>query len=187
MWSFFIVGNAYVVQWLARERLESTLPVVTSPSTSSPSASSTAPSRVASGTPLAILTIPRVGLSAVVLQGSDGHTLRSGLGHIEGTPLPGESGNVAIAGHRDTFFRRLQGVQVGDGILLDTPEGSVRYRVSWRRIVNPDEVGVIGPSDDAVLTLVTCYPFWFIGAAPDRFVVRAERVTDPKAVASTMP
>src|SRR5262249_41445972 len=94
------------------------------------------------------------------------------------TPLPGESGNVAIAGHRDSFFRPLRDVHVGDDILLDIAEARVRYRVSSLRIVSPSEISVIGPTDAAMLTLVTCYPFWFIGEAPDRFVVRATRVED---------
>jgi sortase A len=130
------------------------------------------------GTPLAELSIPRIGLSAVVLQGSDEHTLRVGVGHIETTPLPGESGNVAIAGHRDSFFRPLRNVQIGDDIWLNTPKAPAHYRVSSFRVVNPSEVSVIDPSTDAVLTLVTCYPFYFVGSAPDRFIVRASLVRD---------
>jgi sortase A len=169
VWCACIVTNAYVVQRLARERLES-VPL---------GKSTTSSSSMALGTPLAELSIPRIGLSAVVLEGSDDHTLRAGVGHIETTPLPGEFGNVAIAGHRDSFFRPLQNIHVGDDILLDTPEERVHYRVSWSRVVNPDNVGVIGPTTHAMLTLVTCYPFGFIGSAPDRFVVRAIRVEDP--------
>jgi sortase A len=178
-WCAFIVTDAYIAQRLARETLESMPPATTSSSTLS-----SAPSELARGTPLAELSIPRIGLSVVVLHGSDAHTLRLGLGHIENTPLPGESGNVAIAGHRDTFFRPLQNVQVGDDILLGTREARVHYRVSWFRVVNSYEVSVLGPTRDAMLTLVTCYPFWFIGQAPDRFVVRATRVEDPADVAS---
>jgi len=116
-----------------------------------------------------------------VLHGSDAHTLRLGAGHIENTALPGESGNVAIAGHRDSFFRPLQDVHVGDDIMLDTPEERAHYRVTFTRVVNSYDVGVIAPTHDASLTLVTCYPFWFIGQAPDRFVVRASRVESPVA------
>jgi sortase A len=184
VWCAYILTTSYVVQRLAREQLASTPPTSTStspPIETSPSASSTAPSSVAVGTPLAELSIPRVGLSAVVFQGSDNHTLRQGLGHIETTPLPGEQGNVAIAGHRDSFFRTLQDVQVGDDIWVATVEDRVHYRVSWFQIVKPDEISVIGPTSAAVLTLVTCYPFGFIGRAPDRFVVRAIRVEDPAA------
>lgn len=183
-WCTYIVGDAYVAQRLAREALASTPHVNTSTSEalSGPAHALHSP---ALGTPLAELTIPSVGLSAAVLHGSDAHTLSLGLGHIENTPLPGESGNVAIAGHRDSFFRPLRNVKVGDDVLLDTPEERVHYRVSSLRVVNSHEVGVIGPTKDATLTLVTCYPFWFIGQAPDRFVVRATRVEDPPLVAST--
>jgi sortase A len=180
-WCVYIAGDAYITQRLAREVLESTPHVPTTSGASSESAKvlhSPAP-----GTPLAELTIPSVGLSAAVLHGSDAHTLSLGLGHIENTPLPGESGNVAIAGHRDSFFRPLKNVKVGDDILLDTPEERVHYRVSSLRVVNSHEVGVIGPTKDPTLTLVTCYPFWFIGNAPDRFVVRATRVEGQPIVA----
>lgn len=117
----------------------------------------------------------------MVLQGSDDETLRLGVGHIETTPLPGATGNVAIAGHRDSFFRPLQHVQIGDDVWLDNIEQHVHYRVSWFRVVSPYEVSVIGPATEPLLTLVTCYPFRFIGPAPDRFVVRAVRVEDPDA------
>src|SRR6185503_5638463 len=176
VWYAWIGANAYLVQRLAREMLESVPPGT---STASPS--------VAPGTPLAELSIPRVGLSAVVLEGSDDNTLSVGVGHIETTPLPGEVGNVAIAGHRDSFFRPLEHLHVGDDILLDTPKERVHYRVSWFRVVNPNEVDVIGPTTHAMLTLVTCYPFRFIGPAPDRFVVRAIRVEDPPTVGPATP
>jgi sortase A len=184
-WCTYIVGDAYITQRLAREALESTPHVVTASPSAVPPASAKVPRSPAPGTPLAELTIPSVGLSAAVLHGSDAHTLSLGLGHIENTPLPGESGNVAIAGHRDSFFRPLRKVKVGDDILLDTPEERLHYRVSSLRVVNSHEVGVIGPTKDPTLTLVTCYPFWFIGNAPDRFVVRATRVEEPPRAAST--
>jgi sortase A len=180
-WCVFILTDAYVVQRIGRETLDRETTSSSTSRSSRSSGSTGARSSPARGTPLAELSIPRVGLSAVVLHGSDAHTLRLGLGHVENTPLPGESGNVAIAGHRDSFFRPLRKVQVGDDILLDTPEERVQYRVSSLRVVNSYEVSVIGPTKDATLTLVTCYPFWFIGQAPDRFVVRATRVEDPAA------
>jgi sortase A len=173
-WCVFVVTDAYIVQRQARQTIES-MALVKTPR----SRSSSAPSSIARGTPLAELSIPRVGLRAAVLHGSDAHTLRLGLGHIESTPLPGESGNVAIAGHRDSFFRPLRNIQVGDDILLDTPQERVHYRVSSFRVVNSYEVSVISPTREPMLTLVTCYPFWFIGQAPDRFVVRATRVEGP--------
>jgi sortase A len=173
-WCASVVTEAYIVQRLARERLES-LPAVQTPSLMRSAVARSAP---IPGTPLAKLSIPRIGLSAIVLEGSDDHTLRLGPGHLETTPLPGAFGNVVIAGHRDSFFRPLQNVLVGDEILLDTGEERIQYRVSSFLVVSPYEVNVIGPTADARLTLVTCYPFRFIGPAPDRFVVRAMRVGD---------
>ena len=181
-WCVAMLADAYLAQRVAREQLESTPPpAITSkrPALSAPSGAA-----VEAGTPLAELSIPRIGLSLVVLQGSDEHTLRKGLGHIEDTPLPGESGNVAIAGHRDSFFRPLRNIQVGDDIMLNTPGQRVHYRVSAYRVVKSSEVSVIAPTSDAVLTLVTCYPFWFVGAAPDRFVVRANFVEDERQSAA---
>jgi sortase A len=172
VWCAAILTDAYLIQHIARKRLESM----------SKTGSSTAPFThpiLAPGAPVADLSIPRIGLSAIVLQGSDDHTLSLGPGHFETTPLPGEPGNVVIAGHRDTFFRPLQNVQVGDDIILTAFGRHVHYRVLWFSIVDPGEVSVIGPTSDAVLTLVTCYPFHFIGPAPDRFIVRSIRVEDP--------
>jgi sortase A len=123
------------------------------------------------------LEIPRVGLSVVVAEGVDDTTLRRAAGHIPGTALPGRSGNVGIAGHRDTLFRSLRGIELNDMILLTTLEGEYRYRVVSTKIVDPSDVAVLHPDGGEILTLVTCYPFYFVGPAPDRFIVRAERVT----------
>ena len=130
------------------------------------------------GDPVAALTIPRVALSASVLQGSDTRTLRRGPGHLERTALPGQPGNVVIAGHRDSFFRPLQHVRVGDDIFLDSPAGRFHYRVTTLDIVDPHDRGVTAPTPEAALTLFTCYPFWVLGNAPQRFVVRATPVAD---------
>jgi len=135
----------------------------------------------ARGSPIAELLIPRVRLSSIVLHGSDARTLRRGPGHLETTPLPGERGNVAIAGHRDTFFRQLRDVKVGDDIFVNTPRGAFHYRITSARVVNARDVSVLEPTDDEVLTLVTCYPFWVLGPAPDRFVVRAARIEESRA------
>jgi sortase A len=101
--------------------------------------------------------------------------LRLGAGHIEGTPLPGEAGNSAIAGHRDTFFRELKDVRRDDDIQLQTATGLFHYQVDWAKVVAPDEVSVLAPSTVSSLTLVTCYPFYMVGPATKRFVVRAHR------------
>jgi len=104
-------------------------------------------------------------------------TLRRAAGHIRGTGLPGHSGNIGIAGHRDTLFRPLQNIRQDDVIMLTTLQGEYRYRVVSTKIVKPSDVDVLSPDGQEILTLVTCYPFYFVGPSPDRFIVRAERVT----------
>jgi sortase A len=127
----------------------------------------------ASPPPLAVLRIPRLRFEAPVLEGTDEWTLDRGVGHIEGTPPPGRAGNVGLAGHRDGFFRVLKDVAEGDVLVLELP-GEVRhYRVVRLTIVGPDDVRVLAPTPGPRLTLVTCYPFYFVGAAPRRFIVEA--------------
>lgn len=125
--------------------------------------------------PLGRIEISTIGLSAMILEGIDQRTLRRAVGHIPGTLLPGQPGNVALAGHRDTFFRALRNVRDGDEIMLETLSGLYRYRVDSILVVDPDDTRVLDKSDDAILTLVTCYPFSFVGPAPKRFIVRAHR------------
>lgn len=124
------------------------------------------------------IEISSIGLSAMILEGTDDRTLRRAVGHIPSTPLPGRSGNVAIAGHRDTFFRRLRKIRKDDEIKLETLNGSYLYRVHSIRVVEPDNIQVLEASDQAILTLVTCYPFNFVGSSPKRFIVRAHRTTE---------
>jgi len=131
---------------------------------------------LAKGDLIGSMDISRVGLSVIVAEGTDKKTLRRAAGHIEGTAVPGQSGNVGIAGHRDTFFRPLRNVRENDIITLTTVAGEYRYRVVFTKIVGPDDVAVLEASNTEILTLVTCYPFYFVGPAPDRFIVRAERV-----------
>ncbi len=126
--------------------------------------------------PLGRIEISTIGLSAMILEGIDERTLRRAVGHIPGTPLPGQPGNVALAGHRDTFFRSLQNIRVDDEIMLETLSAVYRYRVDSTEVVDPGETRVLDNSDDEILTLVTCYPFSFVGPAPKRFVVRAHKL-----------
>ena len=130
----------------------------------------------AEGSPLADLQIPRIGLSVMVLEGTGARTLRLGAGHESGTPLPGADGNVVLAAHRDTFFRSLREIRVGDLVKLDSPGGTFDYQVIWTRVVPPEDTDSLEPSQTPILTLVTCYPFYYIGPAPERFVVRARRL-----------
>ncbi|MDD5563950.1 MAG: class D sortase [Thermoanaerobaculaceae bacterium] len=127
---------------------------------------------------LALLEIPRLGLTVPVLEGTDELTLNRGVGHIEGTALPGECDNVGIAGHRDGFFRVLKDVTEGDTIALVTLWETMRYTVEDMRIVEPEEIQVLDPTSTPVLTLVTCYPFYYVGNAPERYVVRARLTSE---------
>ncbi len=122
------------------------------------------------------LEVPRVGVSVMVLEGDDDDTLSQAAGHIPATGLPSQpAANVGIAGHRDTFFRPLKDLREGDAIRLTTDTGSYCYSVDSLRIVSPDDVAVLAPVDHPALTLVTCYPFYFVGHAPKRFIVQARR------------
>jgi len=135
-----------------------------------------APPPLAEGTLIGRIELPRLGLSTLLLEGTSPLTLRRGAGHIAGTPLPEAGGNVGVAGHRDTVFRPLRDARPGDTAVLTTPNGTYRYAVEWTRVVEPQEVSVLAGNRSSELTLVTCYPFDFIGAAPQRFIVRAQRV-----------
>ena len=122
--------------------------------------------------PMAVLNIPAVGIEVPVFNSTGKLILNRGAGHVEGTSPPGASGNIGIAGHRDTFFRELEDIQTGDSIVLRTHNGSQLFRVSEISIVDPLDLSVLDPTDETVLTLVTCYPFNYIGFAPERFIVR---------------
>jgi len=122
---------------------------------------------------LAILRIPRLGLEVPVHDGTSDPVLDRAAGRIEGTALPGSAGNVGIAAHRDGFFRVLKDIKVGDELVLDTPSGTEQYVIDWIRITTPDDVSVILPTPDPAVTLVGCYPFYHVGPAPKRFIVRA--------------
>lgn len=130
------------------------------------------------GSILGRIEISGLGLPVMILEGTDGRTLRRGVGHIPGTALPGEQGNIGIAGHRDTFFRPLQNIHKDDEITLTTLKGVYHYRVDSVKLVEPDDMSVLDNSSDAVLTLVTCYPFYYVGPAPKRFIVRAVRIPE---------
>ncbi|HKY33745.1 MAG TPA: class D sortase [Candidatus Polarisedimenticolia bacterium] len=126
--------------------------------------------------PLGRLEIPSIGLDVMVLQGTDDWTLNRAVGHIEGTAHPDEPGNVGIAGHRDGFFRGLRHLTLGQRIHMTTLEGNYQYVVRSIDVVRPSQVEVLDPTPRPALTLVTCYPFYHVGTAPQRYIVRAERV-----------
>jgi sortase A len=130
----------------------------------------------ASPAPLAVLRIRRIGLEVPVLEGTDEWTLNRAVGHIAKTAAPGTLGNSGIAGHRDGFFRVLKDVQSGDVLEIETLRSVDHYRVERTWVVEPDDVSVLDPTSSPAVTLVTCYPFYFVGPAPRRLIVRAIRI-----------
>ena len=125
------------------------------------------------GSVVAKLEIPRIHLSTIAFEGDTESILARGAGHISGSALPGTRGNAVFAAHRDTFFRPLRSIRAGDVISVETAQNKKDYVVKSARVVSPDEVDVLRPTPEPTLTLITCYPFRYIGPAPDRFVVRA--------------
>jgi sortase A len=134
---------------------------------------------------IAILRIPKVHIEVPVLEGTDDLTLNRGVGHVAGSANPGENGNMAIAGHRDGFFRGLKDVGLGDTIELETPKATETYIIDRITIVDPSDVSVLKPRGRGSLTLVTCYPFYFVGSAPQRYIVQAS-VADPAQAAHVL-
>ena len=122
------------------------------------------------------MEIPRLRLSVMVFEGINKTTLRRAAGHIPGTALPGQPGNVGLSGHRDTFFRPLKDLRIKDEVQIATLRGNFDYEVESLRVVEPEDVGVLAASAENVLTLVTCYPFYYVGPAPQRWIVRARQV-----------
>jgi sortase A len=127
------------------------------------------------GAPVAVLSIPRIGLEVPVLVGTDEATLNRGVGLIAGTAVPGDAGNVGIAGHRDGYFRGLKDLTLGDTLELRTLTARERYVVHSLQIVSPVDAWVLDPTAEPTLTLVTCFPFYFVGSAPQRYIVGARR------------
>ena len=126
--------------------------------------------------PIAVLTIPRIHLKAPIFDGTDELTLNRGVGRVPGTAMPGEDGNLAIAGHRDGFFRGLKDIAIGDQVEIAGPEESETYIVDSTEIVTPDDVRVLEAGGIHTVTLITCYPFYFVGDAPKRFIVKASLI-----------
>jgi sortase A len=163
----FVLVDGRIFQHRERRELESQFRLTTV---------STSPAPNTNGL-IGNIEIPRLGLSTIVMEGTTDATLRRAAGHIAGTALPGHRGNVGIAGHRDTFFLPLRNIRREDVITVTTLRGQYRYRVVSIKVVNPENVAVLDSDGSEVLTLVTCYPFYFVGSAQERFIVRAERVT----------
>jgi sortase A len=124
--------------------------------------------------PLAVLSIDKLSLKVPIYDGATDFNLNRGVARIKGTARIGDKSNLGIAGHRDGFFRGLQDIALGDALLLETLQGAQQYRVASIQIVDPADVHVLAPTDDSTVTLVTCYPFYFVGHAPQRYIVTAK-------------
>ncbi|HUK13148.1 MAG TPA: class D sortase [Thermoanaerobaculaceae bacterium] len=139
------------------------------------------------GSLLGRIDIPRIGVSAMILEGTGERWLEQGAGHVPGTALPASDGNAVIAGHRDSFFRGLSRIDLADVITVTTPAATRRYAVDSYTIVDPSDVAVMAPSTTAQLTLITCFPFNYIGPAPHRFVVRAHAIALDRGAGIDLP
>lgn len=175
--------NGWVSQRYESRRFDNALKLSTQPSAAGSPEISLSATRDLTRSPsspgdlLGRIEINRIGLEAMIMEGTDETTLRKAVGHIPGTALPGESGNIAMAGHRDTFFRALRNIRKDDEITLTSLSGSKRYQVDSTMVVEPEDTEVLNDSNSDILTLVTCYPFNFLGSAPKRFIVRAHRIS----------
>jgi sortase A len=134
------------------------------------------PRRLVQNDVIGEIEVSRLGLKAIIAQGDSSTILRRAVGHIVETALPGKPGNVTLAGHRDTFFRPLRNIRQGDAITLKTLDGDFQYQVESTAIVPPNDIQVLQPSNEPTLTLITCFPFYYVGSAPNRFIVRARQV-----------
>ena len=159
----YVVVDAHAYQAIEESRLSSVRPTQ-------------GPHVVAEGDVVGEMRIPRLALKTIVVQGESTKVLRRAVGHLPETALPGEKGNVVLAGHRDSFFRPLRNIQMGDAITIQTIEGEFEYQVESTEVVLPGDVRVLQPSSENTLTLVTCFPFYYVGAAPKRFVVHARQI-----------
>jgi sortase A len=159
----YVIADAHTYQAIEQSKFESVSP-------------SEARHPAIEGGIIGEMEVPRLGLKAIFVQGDSPRILRRAVGHIPETALPGELGNVVLTGHRDTFFRALRNIQLGDEIKIKTLDGEFEYQVKSTEVVLPRDVQVLQPSGENTLTLVTCFPFYYVGAAPKRFIVRARQI-----------
>lgn len=175
-WCVFVVARA----WRFQSRqipTASSAPASQAPPENAAVAPPAGPSALPIGEPMGRIEVPRLRVSAAIANGDDDGTLRVAIGHLPDTPFPWEAGNSALAGHRDTFFRQLRNIRVGDDMRVATPYGDFTYQVSRTVIVTPQDLSVLEPTVEPTLTLITCYPFSYVGHAPKRFIVQAVRMT----------
>ena len=184
-WPVYVTTDSAIVQWSGRLQLARavetahTVPTRTTVSDQQETIVVRTPGTtpgavVAPGTVLGQFEVPRLGLSYILLEGTDNRTLRRSVGHVEGSGMPGSAGNIGIAGHRDTHFRKLEWIHRDDEIVLTSREGTRDvYRVEWSRLFAPGDIQVLEESHGPAVTLITCFPFEYVGSAPLRLVVRA--------------
>ena len=173
---YFLLSGAreLIWPWLHQKKAAKTFPAPAPEPGKPPAPKQLDHSLFHRGDTVAKLEIPRLGGEWYIVEGTDDSDLRLGPGHLPGTAFPGEKGNCVIAGHRDTQFRKLKDIRKGDEIVLTTSIGSSRYRVTGYDIVKPSDTRSIQDTPNAMLNLVTCYPFYYVGSAPNRFIVHAE-------------
>ena len=159
----YIIADAHAYQAIEQSKFES-------------ASRTAAPHPVFAGGAMGEMEVPRLGMKAIFVQGDSPKILRRAVGHISDTALPGEPGNVVLTGHRDTFFRPLRNIQKGDAISIATLNGEFEYKVESTEVVLPSDVQVLQPSGENTLTLITCFPFYFVGPAPKRFIVHARQI-----------
>lgn len=179
-WAVYVWLDARIYQIVQRRHLDAIMsarnmeaPIPQVPATQAPMLKGP---KLVAGSLLGQLEIPRIGLSVMVIEGDSASILRRAAGHVEGTGLPGGPGNVAIAAHRDTFFHALRDIRNQDVITLNTSRGSYQYEVESVEVVEPDQMNVLVDFPSPTLTLITCYPFYYVGPAPKRFIVRARQI-----------
>jgi sortase A len=180
LWSLAVVclgwvGWSYSDAFLYQQWADATFEDAIAATAPSAAVASTADFEAAEGEPVARVRIPRLDLSVVVAEGTTDGVLRRAAGRMSVSAPPGSDGNVVVAAHRDSYFRPLEHVEIGDEVMLDGPAGSDVYTVEWTRVVDPSALEVTADPGYPALTLVTCYPFRYLGSAPQRFIVRARR------------
>jgi sortase A len=185
-WPVFVLADSAYVQWSGKRQLERAAQVAAFAQSGQAAPQKPAETivvrkpggvpatTVPPGSVLGSIDVPRLGLSYVLLEGTDNRTLDKSVGHVEGTAAVGSAGNISVAGHRDTHFRKLEWIHRDDDIIVTAPNGSrYNYRVEWIRLFKPADIQVLDASHGPALTLITCFPFEYVGSAPLRLIVRA--------------